>query len=46
MDNLIDNLTNNFITRSTTNKYNSYYFYRVVINTRASKYSIASYKQF
>jgi hypothetical protein len=40
-----DNLTNNFTTRDTS-KYNSYHFYRVVINTGASKYSIAGYKQF
>ena len=37
--------TNTFTTKSTS-KYNSYYFYKVVINTGASKYSIAGYKQF
>ena len=37
--------TNTFTIRSTS-KYNLYYFYRVVINTRASKYFTAKYKQF
>jgi hypothetical protein len=42
---LKDNLTNNFITGDIS-KYNSYYFYKVVINTGASKYSTAGYRQF
>jgi hypothetical protein len=37
--------TDTFTTRSTS-KYNLYHFYKVVINTRALKYSIARYKQF
>jgi hypothetical protein len=40
-----DNSTNNFITKDIS-KYNSYYFYKVIINTGASKYSIAGYGQF
>ena len=34
-----------FITRSMS-KYNLYYFYKVVINTRASKYFTTKYRQF
>jgi len=37
--------TNTFTTKSTF-KYNLHYFYKVVINTRASKYFTAKYKQF
>ncbi len=37
--------TNNFTTRSTS-RYDSHYFYRVVIDTGASKYSTAGYRQF
>ena len=44
-DNLTNDLTNNFITRNTS-KYNSQHFYKVVINTGASKYSTAGYGQF
>jgi hypothetical protein len=50
MDNFTDDFTNNFINnfiaKSTTNKYNSYRFYKVVINIKALKYSITGYKQF
>jgi len=35
--------TNTFTTRSTF-KYNLHHFYKVVINTGASKYSIAGYE--
>jgi hypothetical protein len=44
-DILNNDLTDNFTTKNTF-KYNSYYFYKVVIDTRASKYSIAGYRQF
>jgi hypothetical protein len=44
-DILKNDLTDNFTTRNTS-KYNSYHFYKVVINTGASKYSIAGYGQF
>ena len=44
-DNLTNNFTNNFTTKNIS-KYNSYYFYKVVINTKASKYSITRYRQF
>ena len=37
--------TNTFITRSIS-KYNLYYIYKVIINTRALKYFIAGYRQF
>jgi len=40
-----DDFTNNFITGDIS-KYNSYCFYKVIINTGASKYSIAGYGQF
>ena len=39
-------VTNNFTTKSTTSKYNFYYFYKIVINIRASKYFTAGYGQF
>jgi hypothetical protein len=38
-----DDPTNNFITGDIF-KYNSYCFYRVVINTGASKYSTTGYR--
>jgi hypothetical protein len=44
-DILTNDFINNFINRNTS-KYNSYHFYKVVINTGALKYSIARYKQF
>jgi hypothetical protein len=44
-DILTNDLINNFITKNTF-KYNSYHFYKVVIDTGASKYSIAGYRQF
>jgi hypothetical protein len=37
--------TNTFITRNTS-RYDSYYFYGVVINTGISKYLTAGYGQF
>ena len=37
--------TNTFTTRSTS-RYDLHYFYRVVIDTGASKYSTAGYGQF
>jgi len=40
-----DKLTNNFTTGDIS-KYSSNYFYRIVINTRASKYSTTKYRQF
>jgi hypothetical protein len=43
---LTDDLTDNLTARSTTNKYDSHRFYRVVIDTGALKYSIAGYGQF
>jgi hypothetical protein len=39
----LKDLINTFIIKSIF-KYNSYYFYRVIINTRAFKYSITRYK--
>ena len=39
----LEDLVNTFITRDIS-RYNSYYFYRVIINTRASKYSITRYR--
>ena len=39
-------VTNNFATKGPTSKYNSYCFYRIIIDIRASKYSTAGYKQF
>jgi hypothetical protein len=44
-DILTNDLTNNFTTRNTS-KYDSYHFYRVVIDIRALKYSITGYGQF
>jgi hypothetical protein len=43
---LIKEVTNNFTIKGLIFKYNSYYFYKIVINTRALKYFIAGYKQF
>jgi hypothetical protein len=44
-NNLTDSFADNFTTKNTF-KYDSHYFYRVIINTGALKYSIAGYKQF
>jgi hypothetical protein len=44
-DNLTDDLTDNFTTRNTS-RYDSQHFYGVVIDTGASKYSTAGYRQF
>ena len=43
---LIKEVIDNFITKGPIFKYNSYYFYKIVINTGASKYFIAGYGQF
>jgi hypothetical protein len=45
-DDLTDDLTDNLTAGSTTNRYDSHRFYRVVIDTGASKYSTAGYGQF
>jgi len=39
-------VTDNFTTKNTISKYSFNCFYRIVINTRALKYSIAGYRQF
>jgi hypothetical protein len=39
-------VTDNFTTKGTTSKYGSNRFYRIVINTGASKYSTTGYGQF
>jgi hypothetical protein len=44
-DILKNDLIDNFTTRNTS-RYNSHHFYKVVINTGASKYSTAGYRQF
>jgi hypothetical protein len=43
---LIEEVTDNFITEGLIFKYNSYYFYGIVIDMGALKYSIAGYGQF
>jgi HKD family nuclease len=43
---LIEEVTDNFTTKGLIFKYNSYCFYRIVINTGALKYFIAGYGQF
>jgi hypothetical protein len=44
-DILTNDLIDNFTTKNTF-KYNSYHFYKVIINTGALKYSTAGYRQF
>jgi hypothetical protein len=44
-DILKNDFTDNFITRNTF-KYNSHYFYKVIIDTGALKYSTTGYRQF
>jgi hypothetical protein len=39
-------VTDNFATKGLTSKYNSHYFYRIVIDIGAFKYLIAGYGQF
>jgi hypothetical protein len=43
---LIEEVTDNFTTKGPTSRYNFHCFYGIVINTGASKYSIAGYGQF
>jgi hypothetical protein len=43
---LIKEVIDNFTTKGLTFKYNSYYFYGIVINTGALKYFITGYGQF
>jgi hypothetical protein len=43
---LIEEVTDNFTTKGPISRYNSYCFYRIVINTGASKYSTTGYGQF
>jgi HKD family nuclease len=43
---LIKEVIDNFTTKGLIFKYNSYCFYRIIINIRALKYFTAGYRQF